>query len=485
MKETSLITYIKKNVEDEYAMNVFYYTIKKSFVERNFSLHGFSFFFIDGRFLGEAIKVSSNANYRTPLHALGCLLSVRLLMKNHKYIKLCDDDSLIVVSKPRETFQWVNIMSLILDNWDDDEVKLLYQMIENYYYDEEFSEEEMEEFKKSVVAPEFKNERAYYQGIAQKTTGISDNVIGNNAFVEAKMDKYIIPTDIAFVGNTAFAYCEQLRTLIFEGKVMFGTFPIIECNSLERIIVPTELLSYYKENLSYYKEIISDNEDSKPVQMEEKIEAPILAKVEKRESIDTNMIQTVFDKKASSYKYFWLMAILSLAKEKEILSLSFQDITIRMAAMAWPIVYEDEIDLGSRDMIKNYLDEVVKKTTLIKAASSNVVDKYLSQHYTSQGVNKILSPLMKNVPYRFLSPWIKYTTDEEVIEKSNAKNYNGIYSLHSDHIVIDEEWWKYLKEHYLEICDFTMRSFISYAKQFNNDLKLLKLMTTGWSLIKL
>ena len=67
MKETSLITYIKKNVEDEYAMNVFYYTIKKSFVERNFSLHGFSFFFIDGRFLGEAIKVSSNANYRTPL----------------------------------------------------------------------------------------------------------------------------------------------------------------------------------------------------------------------------------------------------------------------------------------------------------------------------------------------------------------------------------------------------------------------------------
>ena len=111
-------------------------------------------------------------------------------------------------------------------------------------------------------------------------------------------------------------------------------------------------------------------------------------------------------------------------------------------------VYEDEIDLGSRDMMKNYLDEVVKKTTLIKAASSNVVDKYLSQHYTSQGVNKILSPLMKNVPYRFLSPWIKYTTDEEVIEKSNAKNYSGIYSLHSDHIVIDEEWWKYLKEHY-------------------------------------
>ena len=114
------------------------------------------------------------------------------------------------------------------------------------------------------------------------------------------------------------------ESIIFEGKVMFGTFPIIECNSLERIIVPTELLSYYKENLSYYKEIISDNEDSKPVQMEEKIEAPILAKVEKRESIDTNMIQTVFDKKA-------LLKTDDIHPPKSVISVHFFCLTCLMA----------------------------------------------------------------------------------------------------------------------------------------------------------
>ena len=152
--------------------------------------------------------------------------------------------------------------------------------------------------------------------------------------------------------------------------------------------------------------------------------------------------------------------------------------------MAWPIVFEDDIDLGHSDIMKSYLEGVAKKTKLIKAATSNVVENYLKQHYSSQGVDKILAPLMKNVPYRFLSPWIKYTTDAEVIEKSCAKSFNGLYAIHSKYIVLDEEWWEYIDAHYLEVSDFAMRSFIAYAKKYNNDMKLVKLMTTGWQLIK-
>ena len=522
MKDTSLISFVKKHIEDDYAMNVFYYSVKKTIIERNYSLYGSSYFFIDGRFLGESLKVTSKANYRTPLHALGCLLSIRLLMINHNCIKLCDDDSLIVVSKPRETFQWVNIMSLILDSWDDDEVKMLYQMIEDYYYDEEFSEEEKDEFQKTVVAPEFRNEKPYYKHLAQKTTGVSDCIIGNNAFLEANFKKYSVSKDIVYVGNTAFAYCDELETLEFEGKTMFGTFPIIECNNLKQIIVPDGLQSYYADCLPFYKALITDNQHSKGTQIKEtisikaekqskvtgeleiehvyvdipsaepftEIEVPIeekqalVAKEEDRLPIDEKRLQSVFDKVATSYKFFWLMAILSLAKEKSHLTLSFDDITIRMAAMAWPIVFEDDIDLGHIDQMKSYLEGVVKKTKLIKGATSHVVENYLKQHYSSQGVDKILSPLMKNVPYRFLSPWIKYTTDAEVIEKSCAKSFNGLYAIHSKFIVLDEEWWEYIDAHYLEICDFTMRSFIAYAKKYNNDIKLVKLMTTGLQLIR-
>lgn len=260
MKETSLITYIRNHVEDDYEMSVLYYSIKDSFVENDFSLSGFSYFYIDGRFLGDSTKITARANYRTPLHALACLLSIRLLMINHKYLTLCANDSLIIASKPKESFLWLNFMSLILDNWDDDEVKMLYQMMENYYYDEEFTDEEKEVFKETIEAPEYRNERLYYQTLAQRTTGVSDNIIGNNAFIEAKIEKFTISKDIVYVGNTAFAYCELLKTLTFEGKVMFGVFPIIECVKLQKIVVPAELVDYYKECLPFYKDLITDNE---------------------------------------------------------------------------------------------------------------------------------------------------------------------------------------------------------------------------------
>lgn len=520
MKEISLITFVKKNLEDDFAMNVFYQSVKSIMAEHDFSLYGFSYFFIDGRFLGESLKVTSKTNFRTVVHSLSFLLSLRLMIINHKYLKLCEDDSLLFVSKPRESFQWINYITLIMDNWDDSEVQMIFQMMEDYYYDEEISDKGREEFKKSVTLPEFRNERKYYEYLAQQTKGISDTIIGNNAFVEAKIEEFKICKNIVYVGNTAFAYCDNLQVLEFEGKTMFGKFPIVECNNLQKIIVPDDLISYYRECLPFYKKIIITIED---VEITVKTETESLkaamfdvdnaevehvyvdipsaepyvevedsneeikdsaVEEEERNPIDFKSLQTVFDKKATSYKYFWMMAIISLAKENSHLSISFNEITIRMAAMAWPIVFEDAIDLGSSDMMKKYLEEVVKKTTLIKAASSKVVETYLLQHYSSQGIDKVLAPLMKNVPYRFLSPWVKYTTDDEVREKSCSKKFNGLYAIHSNTILLDEEWWEYIDAHYLEICDFAMRSFIAYAKKYNNDMKLLKLMTTGWQLIK-
>lgn len=519
MKGTALISFVKQYIEDDYALEVFYYSVKKAFVDRKYSLHGISDFIIDGRFLGDRIRITTTGNYRTPVHSLALILSLRMIMLDHDYLKSCDDDSLIFMSKPRESFRWIGYMSLIMDNWDDDEVKMLFRMMENYYYDDEFSDEDITAFEQSIILPEYRNEKAYYSKLAQENDGVSNYVIGNNAFVEAKIKNYIIPKDIAYVGNTAFAYCDELETLEFEGKTMFGVFPIVECFNLKKIIVPDGLLTYYSECLPYYEALIKekssseDKSDKEVVQKrivkiekefdESEIEhvyidipsadpyieidipveaAPVLE--EDKQPIDTKILRTVFEKKATSYKYFWLMAIISLAKEKEILSISYKDITIRMASMAWPIVFENDIDLGKVDQMKKYLEEIVKKTKLIQSASSTVVQNYIGQHYSSQGIDKILAPLMKNVPYRFLSPWIKYTNDEEVREKSKASNFNGLYSLHQDFILLDEDWWDYINEHYLETCNFIMNSFMEYAKQYNSPMKLVKFMTTGWSLIR-
>jgi hypothetical protein len=197
--------------------------------------------------------------------------------------------------------------------------------------------------------------------------------------------------------------------------------------------------------------------------------------------IEKNKLEGVFDNKSTSYKYFWFMAILSLAKSQRNRIIRYDDILIRMAAIAWPIVIGDNIELGEKDMMPKYLNMIQKKTFIIKEASSNVVESNLSMFY-DRGINDILKPLLNNVPYRFLSPWIKYTNNEDVIEKSNSKSVKAPYAICLDSIEINTEWFAYFIDHYDELRSFTLDSFINYAKGFNNNLKLVKLMSSGWGI---
>lgn len=201
--------------------------------------------------------------------------------------------------------------------------------------------------------------------------------------------------------------------------------------------------------------------------------------------LDLNKLNSVFDKKVTSYKYFWFIAIISIAKEKGILSISFDDIVIRMASIAWPIAMGDGIDFGERDMLSKMLKDIQKKTYLIKAASSKVVESSLYDYYKILGIDKILVQLLTNVPYRFLSPWIKFTSNEEVSQLSNKDTFEGLYSINAYGIILKSKWWEYIEAHYNELCIFTLNSFIVYLKQYNSNLKLLRFIKEGWNLDKI
>ena len=220
--------------------------------------------------------------------------------------------------------------------------------------------------------------------------------------------------------------------------------------------------------------------DSQSVKGEEII---VREEVKKKEPIDKNKLKKIFDNTVTSYKYFWFMAIISLAKEKGTLLISFKDIMIRMAAIAWPMVLMDEIKLGDRDQMSKYLNEIHRTTSLTFNSPRSAVNNYLTQNYVSHRIESVLSPLLNNVPYRFLSPWIRFTNNEEVIEKSQEENSTALYSLHKSYIVLNNEWWDYINAHFLEIGENTLKSFISYARLFNPEMKLIKIKFDGWSQI--
>ena len=240
----------------------------------------------------------------------------------------------------------------------------------------------------------------------------------------------------------------------------------------------------YSITVNYEGALAEETEETEePIEMEREDEAPKNEEEPKENAhIDIRMLDKIFEKKATSYKYFWFLSIISLAMDRNSLTIPYRDLVIRMASIAWPIVFEYEIDLGKSDMIAKYLNEILSQSELTKYIPRKVAEAYLTVYYDSDGIGKILEPLLKNVPYRFLSPWIPYTTDEEVIEKSNSADCACLYALQEDCIVLNEEWWDYIKKNYTKICNSTEWSFITYLKPFNNHSQITKMMSRGWNI---
>lgn len=191
--------------------------------------------------------------------------------------------------------------------------------------------------------------------------------------------------------------------------------------------------------------------------------------------IDLDKLKHVFDQKVTTYKYFWFLSIISIAKERYSLIITFKDIVIRMAALAWPLVMKEDISFGPRDMMRRYLKEIQELINVRDNLTTRELDNLFFRYYIQKNLESTLSPLLKNVPFRFLSPWIKYESDEDVMNKSQARQFKGLYSLYSDRIILNKYWWDYIKENFDLLYDFAVNSLKDYLKQYNNESKITKL----------
>lgn len=516
--DDTLFKLLKAHAGDTYFLEVLYYYICRALIVYEYNLSGLDGIIINGRFLGNKMEVLFSPIFDTILKSLSFAMSIRTIILNKDNINKCYNDRLLFYDIEKGYLSW-DSHQIIMECINDEKFRLLYEMIVSYKNNSLLTNDQKEKFNAINIRPEYKNLEKYLKSIASDPSYEGKSVIKNNEYLYAEFKEFEVPKEVEYIGDTAFAYCRNLRTLMFTKKVLFGHFPIIECNELKYIVVPTDLVDYYKQELPYYNDIIADeiiatdkletiesHIDDAPqntttdengiehiyigipsvapyteIELEEKPNQEEEQSLEK--SIDIKKLNSIFDKKATSYKYFWFLSVISLAKEEESLKVAYKDILIRMAALAWPIIFDYEIVFGKSDMLPKYLVDITKKTTLIKTASSNIVENYLRQHFTSQGIDKILEPLLKNVPYRFLSPWIPFTTNEEVKQKSNSMDYACPYALGNKGVLFDEDWWEYIMENYTDIVNFTKDSFIAYVKQNNDGLKLLKLNTVGFNLI--
>ncbi len=179
---------------------------------------------------------------------------------------------------------------------------------------------------------------------------------------------------------------------------------------------------------------------------------------------DIFKLRRVFDSKATCYKYFWFISILQLLYETENGEIYFDKILIKIVANAWKYVFVEDGEFSLSDQLPLYLQSIKIRTHLKSKSSEEEVERVVAEQYDKLRLGKILSPLLKNVPYRFLSPWIRFSGNNDVVAKSQSSDINCLYELHNDHITIKELWKDYLFEHYDEVIEYIESNLRQYLK---------------------
>lgn len=179
---------------------------------------------------------------------------------------------------------------------------------------------------------------------------------------------------------------------------------------------------------------------------------------------DTDKLWEAFDKKATSYKYFWFLSVLQLYKETQKDSIAFQDILIRMAAYAWKYVFQYKGEFPQIDQLPEYLKTIKISLRLTDTSDQATIETRARRYYIKLEVYKTLKPLLKNVPYRFLSSWIPFTDNADVAKKSSDPNIRCPYSLHDDRIDISPIWRDYLIDHYDALTQVVEKELKSFLK---------------------
>lgn len=497
MIKTSLYNYVLKYKDDDYALQVIYYLLRKAIIASDFNSRDVKSIKISGKFLPESMLVEIGMAPSHDLDAMMRLLFIRAIMIDKSYLKLCNDDSPLFRQKSKTSYEWIDWMNVINECQNDDDFNHILGYINSIIYGGSLTDNEIEDFKQKTIAPPYKYLANYYKEMADNDVKCEE-VIKSNAFVcDETLENFVVETNIEYIGNTAFAFCENLLSITFNSPdVKFGHFPIIECKNLKHIFVPSESVAYYKGELPYYSEIIGALNEQKEKAV---LEKPILPVVEEEEEtlektkdveevkpkeeasekvekpiaiIDYNQIYEVFKNVSTSYNFFWFMSILSIIKRKGHKTISLHEMVAEMISLVWPIVNDYQLELGKTDSLKMIIRSLTRVAPLVEKSSPNIVRQYIIEHYDR--VKKTVSPLLENVPYRFLSPWIKFVSTSDVIQKSNDETFASPYAFIDDNIVFDEDWYDYLVDNHEKLTKFTKDSLLDYLKKNNTELALLK-----------
>lgn len=266
---SGILSFLRTNINDGYVMSILYYELRRILAENSFSFSGVQSIILNKRFLPKDVFINLSTKHNTIELSLSMLLSVRAIMLNKIWLNSCKDDFLLLDPHASYTFAWVVAFSdLLYKGFGDKDFNQIFCMLRKAHRKVPFSDEDIASFKANTIKPEERNLANYFISVA-KNGKFTNEVIPDRAFVLDDMEEYTVKSSVAYIGNTAFAYCPNLKMLrIKSNNATFGKFPIVSCSKLNKILVPSGYEGYYKSKLPHYSSIIFAEDKDKGLEQE-------------------------------------------------------------------------------------------------------------------------------------------------------------------------------------------------------------------------
>lgn len=173
----------------------------------------------------------------------------------------------------------------------------------------------------------------------------------------------------------------------------------------------------------------------------------------------------IFNNTTATYKFYWFVALMDIVVKERKTRISFWEIIAGMVAESWYPIHYFKLSFGKSDSLFNNSLEIQKEFQISIDSDKKKIKNQLLDNI--DGTKKFLRIFSLNVPYRFLSPWIKYTYDEDVIARSQRFENDCLYAIYGDEIAINEDWIDYLNENYTILRDFTFWNLTEFLQKRN------------------
>jgi hypothetical protein len=183
--------------------------------------------------------------------------------------------------------------------------------------------------------------------------------------------------------------------------------------------------------------------------------------------LEISRLTQIYNNTVATYKFYWFVSLLNIVVKEQRRQFSVWEIIVGMITEAWYPIHYFRLSFGKSDSLFDRIITIQQKLSIPVDTNKDELKTLLLRQLDDREFKRVIRIFKQNVPYWFLSPWIKNYDVREVMFLSQHWTNNCPYAIKGETIEINPQWEQYLNDNYLILRDFTFWNLTIFLQKRN------------------